>query len=83
MTINEAFVYFMIILAALILIPVVLAIYRSWDYKRQISGKRKIRTLRDGEKLPEEAKYTKRDEEMDFEFSTTGTRMKSWHNFHL
>lgn len=77
---NEALVYFMIILAALILIPVVLAIYRSWDYKRQISGKRKIRTLRDGEKLPDEARYTKRDEDMDFEFSITATRMKRWNN---
>ena len=77
---NEALVYFMIILAALILIPVVLAIYRSWDYKRQISGKRKIRTLRDGEKLPDEVRYTKRDEDMDFDFSTTATRMKSWNN---
>lgn len=77
---NEALMYFMIILAALILIPVVLAIYRSWDYKRQISGKRKIRTLRDGEKLPDEVRYTKRDEDMDFDFSTTATRMKSWNN---
>lgn len=77
---NEALVYFMIILAALILIPVVLAIYRSWDYKRQISCKRKIRTLRDGEKLPDEARYTKRDEDMDFEFSITATRMKRWNN---
>lgn len=77
---NEALVYFMIILAALILIPVVFSIYRSWDYKRQISGKRKIRTLRDGEKLPDEARYTKRDEDMDFEFSITATRMKRWNN---
>lgn len=80
---NEALVYLMILLAALILIPVVLVIYRSWDYKRQISGKRKIRTLRDGEHVPDVTRYTKRDEDMDFEYSTTATRLKSWNNHHF
>lgn len=35
------------------LVPLGFAFYRDWDYKRQISGKRKMRTLKDNEKLPE------------------------------
>lgn len=45
---NSSLVYLILIIAAAALIPLAFAFYRDWDYKRQISGKKKMRTLKEG-----------------------------------
>lgn len=49
---NENLVWIIVIIAAVILVPVLLKLYRDWDYKRQITGKRPLRTLEENEKVP-------------------------------
>ena len=41
--------WLIIVVAVVILIPLAVAVIRSIDYKRQISGQRKARTLKEGE----------------------------------
>ena len=43
---NVALICLMVIFGAMILIPVGISVYSSIDYKRQISGKKKMRTLK-------------------------------------
>lgn len=45
----------LIVLAVIVFVPLVSYIGSSIDYKRQITGKRKMRTLKDQEALPTEA----------------------------
>lgn len=52
---NENLVWIIVIIAAVILVPVLLKLYRDWDFKRQITGKRPIRTLKENEKVPGDA----------------------------
>ena len=40
--------WLIIVVAVVILVPLAAAVIRSIDYKRQISGKRQMRTLKEG-----------------------------------
>lgn len=51
---NQSLVWIIGIIAVVVLVPVLLKLYRDWDYKRQISGKRALRTLKEKEKVPGE-----------------------------
>lgn len=48
---NSALIYIILTIAAATLIPLAFAFYRDWDYKRQITGKKKTRTLKEGKNI--------------------------------
>lgn len=72
---NVSLLCLVAIILALILVPVGLSLYRSWDYKRQISGKKKMRTADDDLTLPEPQSPPNMDLEM--EAAIHGGRIKS------
>lgn len=51
---NENLGWIIGIVVIVILVPVVIKMYRDWDYKRQITGKRPLRTLKENETVPGE-----------------------------
>lgn len=61
---NESLYWLIGIILILILVPVVGMVARSIDYKRQISGKRPERRLREDERISCE-KSPKQDPEID------------------
>ena len=68
--------WLIIVVAVVILIPLAVAVIRSIDYKRQISGKRKARTLKEGEQVKPESGAPN----MDMEFLAAEAKMKSAQN---
>lgn len=51
---NGNLICILVILAVVILTPVVIKLYRAWDFKRQITGKIPFRTLKESDKVPGE-----------------------------
>lgn len=73
---NEYLLWLIIVVAAVILIPIAAAVIRNIDYKRQISGKRKVRTLKEGEQVEAEGGAPN----MDMEILAAEAKMKSAQN---
>ena len=72
---NGYLLWLIIVVAVVILVPLALAVIRSVDYKRQVSGKKKMRTLKEGEQIsgPEKTYNT----EMEMLAAEAETRIKS------
>ena len=68
--------WLIIVVAVVILIPIAVAVIRSIDYKRQISGKRKARTLKEGEQVKTESGAPN----MDMEILAAEAKMKGAQN---
>ena len=68
--------WLIIVVAVVILIPIAVAVIRNIDYKRQISGKRKIRTLKESEQVKTESGAPN----MDMEILAAEAKMKSAQN---
>ncbi len=68
--------WLIIVVAVVILVPLAVAVIRSIDYKRQISGKRQMRTLKEGE----QAKAEGGAPDMDMEILAAEAKMKSAQN---
>ncbi|HJA30665.1 MAG: hypothetical protein DBX58_02065 [Clostridiales bacterium] len=62
------------IILALIFVPVCISLYRSWDYKRQISGKIEMRTADDDMALPDPPSPPNMD--LEVEAAVHGNRVK-------
>ena len=60
--------WLIIVVAVVILVPLAAAVIRSIDYKRQISGKRQMRTLKEGE----QAKAEGGAPDMDMDLQNSG-----------
>ncbi|HIV91974.1 MAG TPA: hypothetical protein H9744_09895 [Candidatus Eisenbergiella stercoravium] len=73
---NEYLLWLIIVVTAVILIPIAAAVIRNIDYKRQISGKRKVRTLKEGEQVKVEGGAPN----MDMEILAAEAKMKSAQN---
>ena len=73
---NEYLLWLIIVVAAVILIPIAAAVIRNIDYKRQISGKRKVRTLKEVEQVKVEGGAPN----MDMEILAAEAKMKSAQN---
>ena len=73
---NEYLLWLIIVVAAVILISIAAAVIRNIDYKRQISGKRKVRTLKEGEQVKAEGGAPN----MDMEILAAEAKMKSAQN---
>ena len=73
---NRYLLWLIIVAAAVILIPLIAAVIRDLDYKRQISGKRKVRTLKEGEQVKAESGAPN----MDMEILAAEAKMKSAQN---
>lgn len=60
---KTAFICLIVTIALLILVPLAFSFYRDWDFKRQVSGKKKMRTLKEGEHIErtEKARTTEMD----------------------
>ena len=73
---NEYLLWLIIVVTAVILIPIAAAVIRNIDYKRQISGKRKVRTLKEGDQVKVEGGAPN----MDMEILAAEEKMKSAQN---
>ena len=73
---NEYLLWLIIVVAAVILTPLAVAVIRNIDYKRQISGKRKVRTLKEGEQVTTGGGAPN----MDMEILAAEAKMKSAQN---
>ena len=73
---NEYLLWLIIVVTAVILIPIAAAVIRNIDYKRQISGKRKVRPLKEGEQVKAEGGAPN----MDMEILAAEAKMKSAQN---
>lgn len=51
---NANLVWIIVIIAVVIIAPALLKLYRDWDYKRQVTGKKPLATLKENEKVPGE-----------------------------
>lgn len=74
MNITISLICLAAILLALIFVPVCISLYRNWDYKRQISGKKEMRTADDDLALP--APPSPPNMDLEVEAAVHGNRVK-------
>ena len=74
MNITISLICLAAILLALIFVPVCISLYRNWDYKRQISGKKEMRTADDDLALPDPRSPPNMD--LEVEAAVHGNRVK-------
>lgn len=74
MNITISLICLAAILLALIFVPVCISLYRNWDYKRQISGKKEMHTADDDLALPDPPSPPNMD--LEVEAAVHGNRVK-------
>ena len=74
MNITISLICLAAILLAMIFVPVCISLYRNWDYKRQISGKKEMRTADDDLALPDPPSPPNMD--LEEEAAVHGNRVK-------
>lgn len=73
---NGYLIALLVVVAAAVLIPVAFSVIQRIDYRRQISGKKKERRLKDGQHISEEEPKNQEMEFLEYE-----ARVKSGQNF--